>query len=80
MKLKDVPASTAYLVFHDAFDKGSMDVWPVDSFVLAKAIAIQRQSRLENMGSDEAGHYQAYEKLPRVRVHSFHPVKPTLDR
>jgi hypothetical protein len=75
MKLKDVPLSPAYLVFHDAYDNGAMEVWPADSFELAQKTAASNQDRLENLGQDECGGWKAYEKLPRVRVWKYHPER-----
>ena len=31
MLLRDVPKHPAYVVFHDAYDNGAMDVWPAES-------------------------------------------------
>ena len=72
MKLKDVPHAPAYVVFHDAFDNGAMDVYSAESFEQAKQVAEARQKNLDESGNDEAGVWQAYEKLPRKKVWSFH--------
>lgn len=80
MRIKDVPFSPAYLVFHDAYDRGAMEIWPTPGIVTAKAIAKQKQLRLENSGNDECGHWKAYEKLPRVRVYRYNPKEATLDK
>lgn len=61
MKTTNYPA---YLVFHDAFDGGAMDVWPYLSLATAQAEAEARQNRLEQSGDEEAGHWTAYEQLP----------------
>ena len=39
MKLKDVPQSPAYLVCHDHFDKGAMEVWMVSDIERAETLA-----------------------------------------
>jgi hypothetical protein len=75
MKIKDVPLAPAYLVFHDAYDNGAMDVWPAESLELAQKTAAFNQDRLESLGQDECGGWKAYEKLPRIRVWKFHPAK-----
>lgn len=75
MKLNEVPSSPAYVVFHDAFDHGAMDVYPAESIELAKSIASRKQDFLDNNGYDESGTWKAYEKLPRVRIHKFHPER-----
>ena len=75
MQIKDAPLSPAYVVFHDAYMNGAMDVWPCTSLAIAQAIAKQRQTAMEQMGQDECGIYRAYEKLPRVRVWKFHSEK-----
>lgn len=75
MKLADVPKYPAYLVFHDAFDGGAMDVYPSESIEQAEKIARERQEKLEQTGSDECGGWKAYEKLPRVRVHKLYAPK-----
>jgi hypothetical protein len=72
MRLKDVPQAPAYVVFHDAYDNGAMDVYSAESFEQAKAIAETRQHNLEQLGQDECGGWKAYEKLPRIKVWSFH--------
>jgi hypothetical protein len=72
MRLKDVPQAPAYVVFHDAYDNGAMDVYSAESFEQAKTIAETRQHNLEQSGLDEGGIWQAYEKLPRKKVWSFH--------
>lgn len=74
MRLKDVPVHPAYVVFHDAFDNGAMEVWPCNSLSDATIIASNRQSQLDNSGHDEAGIYRAYEKLPRRRIWKFYPT------
>jgi hypothetical protein len=75
VKLKNVPPAPAYLVFHDAFDNGAMEVWPAESFDLAQHTAELNQVRLEELGQDECGHWNAYEKLPRIRIWKYHAVK-----
>lgn len=75
MKLKDVPHSPAYVVFHDAYMNGAMDIWPVATLVEAQAIADRKQKHLEDEGADECGGYTAYTQLPRKRVWRYHPAK-----
>lgn len=72
MRLKDVPPAPAYLVFHDAYDNGAMDVWPVPSFGEAQFVAQTKNARLEEAGGEECGGWKAYEKLPRVKVFASH--------
>ena len=74
MRIKDVPVSPAYVVFHDAYDNGAMDVYPAESLAAAEAKATGKQTKLESLGQDECGHWRAYEKLPRVKVYKFHPL------
>ena len=75
MKLVDVPISPAYLVFHDAFMNGAMDVYPSESLELAEKTASFNNERMEALGHDEAGIWRAYIKLPRKRVWKYHPAK-----
>ena len=72
MRLKDVPFFPAYLVFHDSFDNGAMDVYPTESLKLAQQIASTKQSLLDQSGEEECGIWKAYEKLPRVKIWKFH--------
>ena len=72
MRVKDVPASPAYLVWHDAFDKGAMDVYLRDDFAAAEKEAQSKNEYNDEMGYDEAGFWRAYTKLPRVRVYKVH--------
>lgn len=72
MKLKDVPYSPAYVVFHDAYMNGAMDVWPSTSLIDAQVIAQRKQKRLEDEGVEECGGYAAYTQLPRKRVWQYH--------
>lgn len=72
MRIKDVPFSPAYLVFHDAFDNGAMEIWAIPSLEQAEKIASERNVRAENMGQDDCGVWKAYAKLPRVRVWKYH--------
>jgi hypothetical protein len=71
MRLKDIPAAPAYLVFHDAYDNGAMEVWTVPTFGAAQVLANNKQTALEQSGNDECGGWKAYEKLPRVKVYAF---------
>lgn len=73
MRIKDVPISPAYLVWHDAFDNGAMDVYPQGSFETAQKTAEERNERNAQTGNDDAGIWRAYTKLPRVKVYKFHP-------
>lgn len=72
MRLVDVPQAPAYLVFHDAFDKGAMEVWPAESLELAEKTASFNNQRIDDLGQDECGRYKAYVKLPRIRVWKYH--------
>ena len=72
MRLKDVPPAPAYVVFHDAYMNGAMDVYPAESMEQATATAAQHRSRLEESGHDECGGWKAYEKLLRVKVYMYH--------
>ena len=72
MRLKDVPVSPAYLVAHDCFDNGAMEVWPCDSWETARDAAFKRQEHADNMGED-AVIWRAYIKLPRRKVFKFYP-------
>jgi hypothetical protein len=72
MRLKDVPESPAYVVFHDAYMKGAMDVWAASSLELAERVVKANQNVLEKSGADDSGGWKAYEKLPRVKVWKFH--------
>jgi hypothetical protein len=73
MKLKDIPFSPAYVVCHDEYDRGAMEVWPCESIESAKTIAQEKQTKLDNMGLDGC-HYRAYIKLPRVKVYKYHEI------
>lgn len=71
---KQVPWHPAYCVFHDAYDNGAMDVYPAESFELAKKTADWNQSRLEALGYDDCGFWRAYTVLPsQCKVYKFHP-------
>jgi hypothetical protein len=72
MLLRDVPKHPAYVVFHDAYDNGAMDVWPAADLVGAQRIATVQQQNLEDIGQDECGFYRAYTKLPRKKVYKFY--------
>lgn len=71
MKLKDIPVSPAYLVCHDLYDNGAMDVYTCSDLASAQLLATKRQDYCDSMGSDGVC-WKAYTKLPRVRVYSFH--------
>jgi len=74
MRIKDVPLAPAYLVFHDAFDGGAMDVFEKSSLQNAEEVAKTLNEFLERHGDDEGGHWKAYVKLPRCRVWKFHAL------
>jgi hypothetical protein len=74
MRVVDVPPSPAYLVFHDAFDRGAMDVWPELSIELAERKADFLQEALDQSGNDGAGFWRAYTKLPRRRIYKYYPA------
>lgn len=67
-RLKDIPSSPAYLVFHDSYDNGAMDIYPASSLELATKTAELNNEKLGENGVDECGIWRAYTKLPRVRV------------
>lgn len=73
MRIKDVPLAPAYLVYHDAFDNGAMEIWPCKSIQVAENRARYNNDTAEQQGYDESATWKAYEKLPRVRVYKFHP-------
>ena len=72
MRLADVPPAAAYLVFHDAFMNGAMDVYPAQSIAEAEDEAQRRNRRLEEQGVYDAGVWKAYEKLPCRKVWKYH--------
>jgi hypothetical protein len=72
MKLAEVPAHPAYLVFHDAYMNGAMDVYPVTSLAMAQEHAALANMELDATGQDECGIWRAYEKLPRKKVWKYH--------
>lgn len=72
MRIKDVPQHLAYLVFHDAYDNGAMDVYGMTSLEAATDEALYRNRQLEAIGMEEGGGWKAYEKLPRVKVFKYH--------
>ena len=71
MKLKDVPLHPAYVVFHDCFANGAMDVWPATSLLAAQEIAERRQNNCDAQGY-ESVIWTAYAKLPRKKVYKYH--------
>ena len=66
---------TAYLVWHDAFDNGAMDVYPQADLKTAQEKADTRNRHLEESGNDDMGFWKAYSKLPRVRIYKIHQPK-----
>lgn len=72
MKLKDVPKAPAYLVNHDVYDDGAMEIWPCQSIEQATNIATFNQDQADSMGYENVN-WRAYTKLPRIRVWKFHP-------
>lgn len=74
MRLKDVPQHPAYVVFHDGFDNGAMEVWPAQSSAEAIERAQVANLKLDAMGED-CGFWRAYDKLPRKKVWKFHANK-----
>lgn len=61
---------SAFLVFHDDWDRGAMEVTPYSSIELANAEALRRQEHFDSHGLD-GGYWKAYEKLPRVRIYKL---------
>jgi hypothetical protein len=61
----------AYLVFHDAFDNGAMEVWPSFSIETATASAQCLNDALDAIG-EECGFYRAYQTLPRKKIFKSH--------
>ena len=74
MRLKDVPKYPAYVVSHDCFDRGAMEIWPSNSINQARNIANYNQKIADDYGYDDVN-WRAYEKLPRCRVYKFHPIQ-----
>jgi hypothetical protein len=72
IRLADVPAAPAYLVFHDAFDGGAMDVYLKQDFAAAEIQATNNNQRLDAEGVDNCGFWKAYSKLPRKRIYALH--------
>lgn len=62
---------SAFLVLHDDWDRGAMEVTPYSSIELANAEALKRQERLDSNGLD-GGHWKAYKKLPRIRIYRIY--------
>jgi hypothetical protein len=75
MLLRDVPVSPAYLVFHDCFERGAMDVWPRLTLAEAQLDASKKQTALDASGLEECGFWQAYNKLPHKKLHLYHSIK-----
>ena len=71
MLLRAVPSSPAYLVCHDCFDNGAMDVWPHINFTEAQSLADLKNNALDARGIDSC-FWRAYEKLPRKKVFKYH--------
>ena len=70
---KTVPESPAYLVYHDAYHKGAMEVWLLASFERAEIFAKRLNEKLDKCGLGGAGTYRAYAgKLPRKSVWKVH--------
>lgn len=80
MRLKDVPSYPAYVVFHDAYDNGAMDVYPATSFLIAQERVSLANQELDAMSSEGCGSWKAYEKLPRKRIFKFHPIIPRTEK
>ena len=72
IRLCDVPEAPAYLVFHDAFDNGAMEVYPKQDLAAAETEAERHNRHLDEIGMDDAGFWKAYTKLPRVRVYRLY--------
>ena len=70
MRLKDIPIFPAYLVNHDQFDKGAMEVWPCYSMSSACQLAKDKNDKCEAQGFEP--NWKAYEKLPRVKIWKYH--------
>jgi hypothetical protein len=68
-RLKDVPQAAAYLVWHDAFDNGAMDVYLYSDLTSAQIEAEKRNCHLQESSNDDCGFWRAYTKLPRVRIY-----------
>lgn len=75
MTIKDVPASPAYLVCHDHYDNGAMDVRPMPDLETAKSKAFDYNRRMDEQGN-EGCHWAAYTKLPRKRVWKYRAPTP----
>ena len=62
-----------FLVFHDLFDNGAMDVYPCSTLELAVDMASRRQQALEERGEDDGGFWAAYPSLPpNVQIYRVH--------
>jgi hypothetical protein len=71
LRLKDVPQYPAYLVCHDGYDNGAMEIWPVFSLEYAQKRAAELQTNADNLSIDSCM-FRAYAKLPRKRVWRLH--------
>lgn len=72
MKLNEVPESPAYLVYHDYWMNGAMDVYPMPSLEEAETRARNKNEYAESIGCDDGGRYAAYVKLPRRKIWKYH--------
>lgn len=70
-RVQDIPQRKAYLVFHDAYDDGAMDVLGLDDIEQARKLATHRNTQLEDEGLEEGGGWAAYEKLPDLKIWSY---------
>lgn len=70
MRLKDVPVHPAYVVFHDQFDNGAMEIWPATSLLAAQEVAQRKQDNCDAQGHD--AYWTAYARLPRKKVYKYH--------
>lgn len=73
MRIKDVPIHPAYLVHHDHFMNGAMDVYPRQDLAAAQAEAKSKNDYMDSIGV-HGGQWRAYEKLPRVKIWQYHPL------
>jgi hypothetical protein len=73
MKLKDVPRALAYVVCHDCFDNGAMEVWPASNLLTAQECAERKQTNADAQGYDSVM-WQAYAKLPHKKVWKYHSI------
>ncbi len=71
MKVEEVPKSPAYLVSHDLWMDGAMDVWGVKDLQFATVEAERRNRVVDDLGGEGDTRWRAYEELPDLEVWAF---------